>query len=199
MKKLCLIFIGVCVFVASRAQTSYGVKGGLNISTLIVDGKMDNPKIGFHTGLFAGIPINNKLSIQPELVYSLQGSKYNQDDSVSTLHLGYLNFPLLLKYSNSSGFYGASGPQVGLLMVANHHDEDDHKYRVHDWLKKADFSWVFGFGYKSLSNLGIDFRYNLGLTNLFKYPVGKQTNQVLQLGVFYEFGSKKERSGTLSK
>jgi hypothetical protein len=56
--------------------------------------------------------------------------------------------------------------------------------------KPYDFSWVFGLGYKMPKmNLGIDARYNLGLTTVNE-PTGdpaKNKNSVFQFGIFYLF------------
>jgi hypothetical protein len=58
--------------------------------------------------------------------------------------------------------------------------------------QSTDFSWAFGLGYLISSvNVGIDARYNPGLTNLEKTGTGGTgtvKNSVIQIGVFYLFG-----------
>ncbi|HSB93167.1 MAG TPA: porin family protein, partial [Flavitalea sp.] len=116
MKKFLLIIVCASTFVVAKAQVSYGVKGGLNLSNMI-GGDADDAKakIGFHAGVFAGLPVADKLSIQPELVYSVQGAKYEDDGDDINYNSGYLNIPVLAKYSGASGFYGETGPQLGFL------------------------------------------------------------------------------------
>src|SRR6476620_4926340 len=120
MKKFFLFFVCASAFVATKAQVSYGVKGGLNLSNIIgSDAEGAKAKIGFHAGVFAGIPVADRFSIQPELVYSAQGAKYEEtgEDDVK-INSGYLNIPVLAKFTTASGFYGATGPQLGFLMSA---------------------------------------------------------------------------------
>src|SRR5687768_6079357 len=53
-----------------------GVKGGLNLTNLYVDDVEDeNMKVGFNLGLFAKLPVTSGFSIQPEVLYSVKGSK----------------------------------------------------------------------------------------------------------------------------
>ena len=58
----------------------------------------------------AEIPIANRFSFQPELLYSGQGSSVN---------LNYLNIPLMAKYNLTKEFSLEAGPQIGFLLSAN--------------------------------------------------------------------------------
>ena len=54
-------------------------------------------------------------------------------------------------------------------------------------MKSTDLAWAFGAGYVIPDvNLGVDVRYNLGLTKLADGSSSK--NGVFQVGVFYLFG-----------
>lgn len=191
MKKVIMIIVCASTFVVAKAQVSYGVKGGLNLSNIIgSDAEGAKAKVGFHVGAFAGIPVADKFSIQPELVYSAQGAKYEEsgEDDV-TINSGYLNIPVLAKYTAPSGFYGETGPQLGFLMTAKAKQGDD-KTDVKEFYKTTDFAWAFGIGYKTSSNVGFDLRYNLGLSRLDEDGDAKVKNGVFQLGVFYVLGNK---------
>src|ERR1700676_5573291 len=60
----------------SALHTKFGIKGGLNLTNLSSDNFSDNHlKAGFNVGIFSKIPITEGFSIQPELLYSLKGSK----------------------------------------------------------------------------------------------------------------------------
>ena len=210
MRQIVLIFICVSMFGVSNAQISYGVKGGLNLSHDVWHDLtyVSKFKTGFHAGGFAGFPIAGKLSIQLELMYSAQGSKssyvntqyekftddngqvsylptYTHVDSISTLH--YLNFPVLIKCTTGSGFYGETGPQGGFLMAVKTTPAHDNTFGFND---RVDFSWVFGIGYKSSSKFGIDLRYNFGLTSLFWESGRYVNNNALQLGLSYALRRK---------
>jgi hypothetical protein len=51
-----------------------------------------------------------------------------------------------------------------------------------------DFSWTLGIGYKLPMNLGVDVRYNLGISDVEKYYAFKAYNGVFQFDLFYLFG-----------
>ena len=77
MKKIFLLIVMAGSFAAAKAQISYGVKGGLNVANIGGEDIDDNKaKLGFHLGGFVGVSIAENISIQPELVYSLQGVKF---------------------------------------------------------------------------------------------------------------------------
>lgn len=62
MKKIILAAIAVMAFgFANAQQTRFGIKGGLNMST-VVGGDVDNTKslVGFHVGGFAEIHVVEK-------------------------------------------------------------------------------------------------------------------------------------------
>src|SRR5215470_10945256 len=79
---------------AQSADTHFGLKAGLNISSLDVkDGVDFDSKAGFHIGGLAHIHLSPHFGVQPELTYSTQGGK----DGDTKWKLGYLNVPLLLQ------------------------------------------------------------------------------------------------------
>jgi hypothetical protein len=185
MKQIFLILLSASLFTISNAQTSFGVKGGLNLSHDVgIDASNSkNFKAGFHAGVFAGISITKKLSIQPELMYSAQGGYYDYNGYSSGTDLNYLKLPVLVKYTTASGFYGETGPQVGYLIGVKANSGYNTELTKHS-LTKSDFSWAFGIGYKSASNVGIDLRYNLSFTDTYKSGIGVHNN-ALQLGLHY--------------
>lgn len=186
MKKIFLLFVMAGSFAAASAQINYGVKGGLNVANLGGEDIEDNKaKVGFHVGGFVGVTVAENFSIQPELVYSLQGAKFDGD---AKYNLSYLNIPVLARYTSKSGFYGETGPQLGFLMSAKA-KYDGGSTNVKDDLKKTDFSWAFGLGYLTQSNVGVSARFNLGLSKLDEDGEAKVFNRVFQVGLFYVLGN----------
>jgi hypothetical protein len=53
-------------------------------------------------------------------------------------------------------------------------------------------SWTLGLGYKTTSGLGLDARYNLGLSNIIKDGGDdfKLKSNVIQVGLTYTLGRK---------
>jgi Outer membrane protein beta-barrel domain len=192
MKKILLLIFATSSIVFVRAQVQFGVKAGYNLTTLTGSRTTGfDSKSGFSGGVLAAVPLFNSFYLQPEIVYSGQGSSFTDGSQKINLNYDYLNVPVLFKYQNPNGLFAETGPQVGFLLSAkgkqNGITED-----IKDFTQSVDFSWAFGLGYKIPNiNLGIDIRYNLGLTNTAK-DLGDETakNSVFQFGLFYMFGGE---------
>src|SRR5687768_5771463 len=151
----------------AQSQANFGLKGGINIaSTTNSEGDQSGSRVGFHAGLLGHIHLSPEFSLQPEIVYSSQGSKYTTDVTGTPvehqLSLNYVNIPLLLQYNFENGFRLQTGPQVGFLAsVTDKVQGAETGFFTSDDFKSTDFSWSFGLGYLSSSGFGIDGRYNL--------------------------------------
>lgn len=186
MKKIfsCAIVIVLCISIAAAQETHFGLKAGVNIASANVSPGDDyNSKVGLHIGGLAHIHLNKNFALQPEVVYSMQGGKKDNDIG---LKLNYINIPLLLQYMTDNGFRLQTGPQLGLLVSAKTENDDVEINRKDDFTS-TDFSWAFGAGYLFPSGFGLDARYNLGISNVWDAGSSKIKNSVFQLGVFYQF------------
>jgi hypothetical protein len=187
MKKLALVLFAGISFATAHAQVQFGVKAGGNFATQTGSDAGDSKTLfNFNAGAFVRLPLAPGLGIQPELVYSGQGAHYDVGGS-SNWHSNYLNIPILFKWSHRSGPYFETGPQIGFLLSA-HVNQDGNSVNSKAAYKSADFAWVFGVGYKiPNSPVGIDLRYNIGLSNIQDENVGNGAirNDVLQLGLTY--------------
>ena len=205
---------------AAQAQIQFGFKGGLNVAELLtsnnqfvsVNGSSEQvknfPRSDFHAGLLMSMPLSKVWSFQPELTFSQQGAtaKPSYIYSVSSseeYRLSYINIPLLMKYRSPTGLFAETGPQVGLLVHAKIDEtvvglDNTENYNVKSDFKTVDVSWALGVGYLSPIDVGIDIRYNYGLTNINNasgatqqsYPVqaGHMRNSVFQVGLFFLLG-----------
>ena len=120
--------------VSAQNDIKIGAKAGATISSI---GKAAEPLIetkavaGFYFGGFVQIGLEEKISIQPELLFAGQGYKYDYGDdfySESVRHiLYYLNLPVALQYDVTDEFFLEGGPQFG-YQVSNElkfdHSED---------------------------------------------------------------------------
>ncbi len=196
MKKLLLFAFAASVTTIAGAQIQFGAKAGLNLANLSISPKSSdyslNMKPDFNAGVLVSIPLFSKFSLQPEIMYSAQGSKLKSTDESGTYNMNYINVPVLFKYKDASGFFAEIGPQLGILTSAKAKSGSESQ-DLKDELKSTDFSGVVGIGYLSRLNLGIDARYNLGLSNIVKESSdGKLKNGVIQVGVFYMFGKSRK-------
>lgn len=194
MKKLALVlFAGMSIATAAKAQFQFGVKAGANFSSVSGSATSDESTLaGFNGGVYFKLPIVGHWSIQPEFLYSGQGFQDNSGGFTSTQHLNYFNVPLLLKYSHFSGLFVETGPQVGVLTSANVKgdgiSQDDKSY-----YNSADFSWIVGLGFKiPTTPLSIDARYDFGLSNILNNSngsTGTVRNGSFQIGLMLKLFS----------
>ncbi len=190
MKRMLLVLIAAASAMFASAQIHFGIKAGYNLANLPSSPAQPSvsSKSDFNAGVLASIPLFSSCSLQPEIMYSGQGDAFNTTYLSGKSNLDYLNVPVLFKYQHSSGLFAETGPQIGFLLSAKAYAAGvtfDNKSTT----ESLDFSWAFGIGYKLPLGLGIDARYNLGLSNLAKGPFfdGTFKNSVFQFGLFYMF------------
>lgn len=197
MKKILfatLLFVSTAGF----AQTfQLGVKGGVNISNFN-GGDFSNVKknalVGFHAGGFVNFRFGEVLSLQPELLFSTQGAKFESKESgeKEDFKLNYVSIPVMLKVKSSSGFYLETGPIVSFNVSGGNFENQSIK----DATNSADFSWGVGLGYHSHIGLGIGARYNVGISKVGNINNATITNadfknSVIQIGLFYTLFNNK--------
>ncbi|WP_160137738.1 porin family protein [Chryseobacterium sp. c4a] len=207
MKKL-ILGLAVTASTLAFAQTTssspvaFGVKGGMNVSSLSKNNGLDDQKskIGFNAGVFANIPVATSLSIQPEVLYSqygnksdytLAGTKY----SAST-KLDYITVPVMFQYNALPNLYLEAGPEFGFMVSAKNKFKNESSGQssttdnFKDNLNTFNFGIGLGAGYYFTPNLGITARYVAGLTDIAKdRPSGSDAvrNNVFQVGLAYKF------------
>ena len=192
MKRLVLLSIPLFLLFTSHSQNArFGLKAGLNISNINSNytGNLD-PRSGLNAGALVNIPLQYSWAVQPEIYFSSQGAKYYSynDGYEHQLVLNYVNVPLLIQYKLRGGVFLETGPQVGFLASAKDKIGGIETGNVYNSdFKNIDFSWSFGLGYKSVSGLGVDLRYNPGISNVNNLGNEILHNNVLQLGLFYLF------------
>lgn len=190
MKKLSLLALGITTAIFSFAQSpaKFGLKGGVNISTIkIEDFDENDSRIGLHAGAFAHIHLAPQWALQPEVLYSAEGGKVDfGGGSEATYKNDYVNIPLMLQYMFDNGFRLEAGPQLGLLVNSKIEDEDGNEEDADDTFKSTNVSLGFGLNYLSHSGFGVGGRYNLGLSNIAEGS-GEAKGRVFQISLFYMF------------
>ena len=198
-----LISIGIMA-----QQTHFGVKGGYSLSTISIKsdvGKFSyDPKSSFYLGALAEQPLNDKFSLQGELLYSIIGGTYkttstivspggdivevNVEDKIS---YGALQIPLLGKYNVSENFALTAGLNFGLIVSAKYKTKDLNGLEVENNIKKdvntLDISPLLGLEYNLKNKIFFDARYHFGISNISKISASNQTINFFQVGIGYKF------------
>jgi hypothetical protein len=183
-----LLFAGT----AYAQRPILGIKGGVNFSNVHNSNNVEyDTKTGFHAGLLAHFHVSPQFAIQPEVLYSAQGAKFDAASINTRMNLGYINVPVMFQYMFSNGFRLEAGPQVGFL-VSGKTEAGNVEVDIKDDLNTVDFGVGGGIGYISKSGLGIDARYNFGLTDINKDNSSnvKSQNRGVQVGLFYQFSRR---------
>jgi len=184
-----LAAVAVFGFANVNAQeVKFGAKAGVNIANIggdDTDGQ--KARTAFHVGGVAEIGISDKFAVQPELLYSSQGTKADQGDG--EVKLDYLNIPVMAKYMVADGFSLEAGPQVGVLLSAKSNDgEGSGDVDIKDFVNGIDFALGVGANYTLESGLNFGARYSLGLSDINDFEgAGSNQNNVFQFSVGYFF------------
>jgi hypothetical protein len=181
MKKLLTLTVFLTVFVTNAQEISFGVKGGLNIANITGGDADRNNLLSFHLGGVAEIPVSEKFSIQPELLYTRQGS---ETENIVKIKLDYLALPIMAKYYVTNNLSIEAGPQAAFL-VRDKADFNNSNLEGELDANTFDFGLNIGAGYKLPSGFFTQLRYNYGVTVIAENPDLK--NSVFQLSVGYQF------------
>ncbi|MEO8935092.1 MAG: porin family protein [Xanthomarina sp.] len=212
MKKLILLtgilFLSVFSIQAQADSKTLqiGVKAGVNSAKIVGDDIKDSKaRTSFIVGLLLEIPITERISLQPEIMYSGQGFdviEKNQNNIFDTsenveYQLDYIQVPILLKAYLIKGLSVEAGPQFGYkiheeLDFKPNDDGGDIEINSEDsYVKDFDTSLALGAAYKFDSGFFVNARYNLGLTPIFKEDTILKNvdakNAVWQFGVGFMF------------
>lgn len=184
MKKTFLVAVVFILGIAtSQAQVlQFGVKGGLNFANF-TGGEVSSDEFksitSFHAGAVMEVKVFENFAIQPELLYSTQGSELSGLGDQIKNELGYLSIPVLAKfYLTSNKLSLELGPQASFLVSErkNVDAKDSNTF---------DFAIAGGLSYKITEGLFVSGRYAAGLTEPKKDADVK--NSLIQFSVGYMF------------
>ncbi len=197
MKKtfLLLVLAVVGVSTSSNAQEywNFGIKGGANFTNMTSDGFEDNnSRTGFHLGVLAEIPVSDRFSIQPEVLYSTQGTKDEGSNYTDEYNLDYIQVPVIAKFYIIDGLALEAGPSFNFLV------DEDYKYEsgLLDIRTDSELASTFEFGgalgasYKFNNGFFLNGRYLAGFTDAFdsdSFDEDAIKNNGFQLGVGFLF------------
>ena len=203
MKKTIYGFIASLVlFTAIQAQAqiqlAVGLKAGPNFAKINSDASATEnykSRTGFHGGAFVLIKAT-KIGIQPEILFSQQGSKVTINNQNYESNFSYINIPIIIKLYTVAGINLQAGPQFGFVnsaeapVLSSAINQTYTVQDVKDQAKGSDFTLALGAGWDLPFGLTIDARYNLGLSKIYDKAPTTQTanakNQVIQVSVGYK-------------
>ena len=213
MKKVILAVVAVVMLsLTSQAQVKFGAikfgaKAGMNLSRFTEN--FETMKPGFHAGVYTQINVAPMFSIQPEVLYSMQGAAHNDTDEYfgqtmtidasATSH--NIIVPVMLQFTPIRQLIIEAGPQFGFNLGMSTYVEttisgvvneslDGTVYLDKEDYKMFDFGLAAGLKYNVNSNINVYARYVFGLTPVFPYAEDYDDatmNQNLMIGVGFSF------------
>jgi hypothetical protein len=193
MKRIITAIAIITALHCSAQKINFGVKAGLNMSMITgASNQIMSSSNGFHAGAFLEFKALGKIAIQPELLFSTQGAKFENDLSVSTTKMNYMMVPVMVKYYPIAGLFVEAGPQAGFLVTAKQDVENkitsaNSSEDIKDKTKAFDMSANVGVGYDILDKVVIQVRYCIGLTNTSTVDTVNTKNGVFQMSLGYKF------------
>ncbi|MBV9494092.1 MAG: PorT family protein [Acidobacteria bacterium] len=200
-------FVSRAAIAQAPAPSRFEIMAGVNLAQLTTSA--DNTgDVSNRAGLVAGVglikPLAPSWSFQPELTYSMKGSKASDAGTTGTLKLSYIEMPLLLRYDIGSATSGAypfihAGPALALKLSCNFEGTDgtftvsgscgDAQFGGGD-AKTFDLGFMFGGGlaFRHLDHVfSIGVRYNLGLLQVGEDAGSDAKNRVLSIVGTFEW------------
>lgn len=162
----------------SAAQgPAFGVKGGLNLTTLAVNEADDeNARLGFNAGIFARTMPSSPFGVQVELLYSTRGSKssysgfFDLVDQEVDFNLNYLELPVLASFRIGEIVDLQLGAYAAYLLSANISTSGDlgsgREDLDRDNFRSVDYGIAGGVGFNLGPTAQVGVRYLHGLNNV---------------------------------
>ena len=204
MKKIILSIVTITSLNAFSQDFSFGAKAGANMN---LDKFDEENSIGFYAGGLAEYHLNQKMSVQAELLYN--ETEYQR--GYLTYSFGNLSFPISYNYYFIDNLKVSAGFQFSYLIKSiekwrfsdyrNDFDpginQNDLEYNRTDNFNKFYTDFIIGASYKIWKGLFIDVRYNYGLNDIkekknLNYEEITDSNfslkrNYIQLGLSYKF------------
>jgi Outer membrane protein beta-barrel domain len=203
---LTLLTAGAIPAAAQSPLATFGVKGGLTISTASIELPEVEQQFGFvidpdiRTGMLAGVffggPISGSIGWQGEFLVAQKGLKFDFFGNDEDVRLTYIEIPALVQWtapiSGRTVAHVSAGPSFGFRVSEVQKEngvELDEELQA-DQTETFDFGIAFGGGI-SFDKLVIDARFTVGLVNVAKPdqlgPNSEAHNRSFALTVGWKF------------
>ena len=208
MKKFILL-IAIIIGVNVNAQTYFGFKVGANISDIYGDNSLSGMKASMHVGAVAEIQVSDLFSIQPELLYSMQGSQkkysreeilatdpdliasdYKENNNILKNNNHYITLPIMVKYFITDFISIDAGPQISYLVFAKTSNGWQEWTDTKAHYNAFDYGINLGASYEMDNGMNMNIRYSYGLANIYKSIDNislKGNNATIQVSLGYKF------------
>jgi hypothetical protein len=191
MRSLKILFLSAFIVLASNAVSAqaFGVRAGVNISTISGDYYNSTNKTGYYAGVYKEIPlVKDLLFIQPEVQYSSEKFSTQIATYKTDYTIDYITVPILAKVYAVKLLSFETGPQFGFKIADDAEDNNPFINPDFDY-ETFNPAWAFGASLNLPLGLSINGRFVSSFNSVFKEgnynSQGK--NQVFQIGAAFQF------------
>lgn len=185
MKKIITLVLVIAaafaVTIPASSQFRFGIKAGINVSSLHFDSKLfdDDNRAGFTGGVMAEftVPLIG-VGCDLSALYVRRNAKFMDANGVNTNNRDYIEIPLNLKYklslpaiSHIFSPFITTGPSVAFLTSRKYIEQ---AYKNHT----CDFAWNFGIGFELIRKIQIAASYGLGINKAVETLSSTQTTSI---------------------
>ena len=164
---------------AARAQ-SLGVVGGATLGEINVSGDESanvvlTDKLEPAGGLFVALPLGPRASFEPEVLYSVKGSRLAFQGVDERIRLTYLEVPFTFRFSPPPDSAArwlrmVVGPYAAYLLDASSRSaRGGARADLEGAFEKLDWGWVAGVGVH-VGRFDVDARYSGGVADIGRRP-----------------------------
>lgn len=160
-------------------------------------------KTDFYVGFYGALKLTRYYTLQPEVTYSRQGTKYeysqvvydnvNEYNAVYTrsgqLNVSYLSIAIVNKFTFNDKFNVHIGPTIDFVVEKDRNSGYSYSsYRDVD--SDVDLAFIAGVGYNFTKNIGLEARVKKGIIPVLDFSDSSHTNVVFSVGATYTFDVK---------
>jgi len=184
----------------AQSDVTFGIRAGVNFQNLNgkdADGhKLENDlKTGFNAGVNAEIPVGIDFYLQPGLLFSTKGAKYDIQGTEITRNISYLELPINFLYKPELGeghlllgFGPYAAYAVGGKIKGGSTDIDMEFGNEIGETKPFDAGANLLAGYEFSNNLSFQLNAGLGLINMYNRPNGDSETSLKNTGFGVSLG-----------
>lgn len=216
----------VFALIIPKLFAQIGFKGGPALSDIVFADKGQTPYLSYEInslthrlpyltyqfGVFKSFSLNNRLSIQPEILFVKKGLNYSldfiYDDITYIIKIHYVEVPILIKLylNNNKRSAILLGPYFS-YMINNKRIRKIDGVMEKDYvsnINKTDFGFAGSFAFDFKNRFNLDFRVTYSLNEMMKYldsvildyyGPGKErarnVNLSLTVGYYLQLGNNK--------
>ena len=187
MKKLLLALMGIvmvagCAMAQNYEKNLYGVRAGLNVSNMSIEGLSPMSRVGFHVdGVYQRLLMESRpLYLETGLHISQKGFKLRLLEEKQAINSLYFQVPVMVNYKfnikDLVTLYPSAGFYYAFAVAGNNKDESEGVeenlalFGKNGSLKRSDFGMRLS-GTAEWKRFVFSFGYEFGFINVCKEPV----------------------------